>query len=578
MLDRNAIALALAEIATLLEVQGENRFRARAFRGAARALEQSDAELDALLRERRLEQVTGIGPATASVIRELATTGRSSYLQELRAETPPGLIALLNIPHLGATRIRALHQKLGITSLDELEGAAAAGRIAGLPGFGARTEKRILDAVSAARGWAGRRRLADAREPGARLLAYVAAMPGIERAELAGELRRACETLDGIDIVACGQDAARSASLERFLTLPGLTTLTHTDRDAAGHVADGFRLRLHCVPATEFATTLLFATGSHGHCQLLQAAAAAQGMALSAQGLFRAGHPVETGDEEIVYHTLGLAWVPPELREDVNAVLRAREAGVPALVQYEDLHGCFHCHTTYSDGTATVAQMAEAAYARGWRWLGIADHSEYAGYAGGLSPEEVLAQHEEIDAWNRDHGHDLRVFKGIEADILPDGRVDWEDQPELLARFDYVIGSVHSAFQLPRAEQTRRYLRAIANPYLTFLGHLTGRLLLSRQGCDVDVNAVLQAAAARGIGIEINADPHRMELDWRHWPAAKALGIATIINPDAHSPAQFDYLHNGIAIARKAGLTPGDVVNCGALHDVRAFLLGARRA
>ncbi|MGH7504200.1 MAG: PHP domain-containing protein, partial [Longimicrobiales bacterium] len=274
-----------------------------------------------------------------------------------------------------------------------------------------------------------------------------------------------------------------------------------------------------------------------------------------------------------IYDALSLDFVPPELREDGRAeILAAAERRLPRLVAFADLRGCFHCHTTASDGRATLEELAAGAIARGWRYLGIADHSQAAGYAGGLSPDDIARQHDTIDAWNVQRGDELWLFKGIEADILVDGSLDYADAgAAILGRFDYVIGSVHSSFSLPRAQMTRRIVKAIENPYLTFLGHATGRLLLMREGYAVDVDAIIDTAAERGAGIEINSDPHRMELDWRHWPRARERGVKTALNPDAHSVRDLDYLLLGVTVARKGWLEPSDVVNTWELDDVKAY-------
>jgi DNA polymerase (family 10) len=341
---------------------------------------------------------------------------------------------------------------------------------------------------------------------------------------------------------------------------------------------DGFRVALWIAEPAGYATTLLFATGSAEHLAQLTRLAGDAGLRLEPGGLFDGSRRVETADEAAVYGALGLRWVPPELRESADTMAAAKAGALPRLVGYEDLQGCFHCHTRWSDGRATVEEMAESALARGWRYLGIADHSQYAAYAGGLSPEEILEQHAQIDAWNARQGSRLWLFKGIEADILPDGRLDYEDRPDLLERFDYVIASVHSSFGLPREEQTRRIVRALQNPHVTFLGHATGRQLLARRGYDVDLDVVFRVAAERGLSIEINSDPWRMELDWRHWPRAKALGIRAAINPDAHSISDLEYVRYGIVIARKGWLEAGDVVNCWPLQRVLTFLEKPRRA
>jgi DNA polymerase (family 10) len=350
------------------------------------------------------------------------------------------------------------------------------------------------------------------------------------------------------------------------------------NHQARAQVSDGVELHLTVVPDDEFATALLFNTGGEQHLAALHDRFAERGTELTERGVFRAGERVPTANEPDVYQVAELPYIEPELRETGVEIQIADSGLLPNLVSYDDLRGCFHCHTTYSDGKATIAEMAEAAFQRGWRYLGIADHSQFAGYAGGLSPQRIREQHAEIDEWNDQQGKRVWLFKGIEADILADGEVDYSDQPELLASFDYVVGSVHSSFGLPRAEQTQRLLRAIENPCLTFLGHLTGRLLLLRKGYELELDTVLAAAAERGVGVEINSDPRRMELDWRYWPGAKRLGIRTAINPDAHSPAQLDFVHNGVVIARKGWLEKKDVVNTWPLAEVKRYLKQARKA
>jgi DNA polymerase (family X) len=294
---------------------------------------------------------------------------------------------------------------------------------------------------------------------------------------------------------------------------------------------------------------------------------------LDGEGLWRDGAPVVAESEEDLYQALGLEWVPPELREGWGEVEAAEQGELPTLVEYEDLRGTFHCHTTYSDGTATIAELGEAARARGWRYLGIADHSVSAGYAGGLTVDDVRRQHLEIDQWNREHGAEVRLLKGIEADILRDGRLDYDDQ--VLATFDYVIGSVHSGFRMGRAEMTRRITTAVRNPRLTILGHPTGRLLLTREPYAVDLDVVIDAAAGAGRAIEINGDPHRMDMDWRHWPVARKRGVHCAINPDAHSVAGLGAVAFGLAVARKGWLEPKDILNAWELEQLESFLGGA---
>jgi len=576
-MDKHAIAAVLAEIGTLLELQGENPFRARAFYGAARVIEGLSGDVAELVRTGELAKIKGIGPATAEVARELVETGVSTMHRELREATPAGLFEVLEVPGLGARRIHTLHRELGIASLDDLERAAVEGRIAGLAGFGVKTQEKILEGVAFLRSVAGRRRWPDAHAVAVSVVELLGRVPGARRVEVVGGLRRLLETVDRVEILVETEHA--SPVLAALESLPGVAEVRRAgDVAATARLAEGAMLAVSCAAPGSFAAALLHATGSEEHWAALVERAASLGMQLTPGGLLRDGAPVAAEDEAALYAALELTFVPPELREGRGELEAAAAGALPRLVAYEDLRGCFHCHTTYSDGRATLREMAEAALARGWRYLGIADHSRAAAYAGGLSPDDVRRQHEEIDAWNEERGHELWIFKGIEADILPDGRLDYADgDEEVLASMDYVVGSVHSSFGLSQAEQTERVLRALENPYLTFLGHPTGRLLLSRRGYAIDLDAVIDAAAERGVAIEINANPYRLDMDWRYWREARAKGVRTAINPDAHSVDGLDDVRYGVAVARKGWLGVEDVVNAWGLEEVKAFFGRKRR-
>ena len=575
-MDRFAIALVLEEIGSLLELAGENRFKARAFTAAARALEKTDADVAELARGQRLQEIPGIGPATARVIADLVATGQSRYYAELRQRTPSGLRELLNVPGLGAQKIQQLHAALGIENTRDLEAAVASGRVAAVRGFGAKTQERIGRGLAFARSSVGRRRLAQVLGSAARVHGHIAALAEVLRAEVAGEVRRRLEVVSALEIVTAAEPALCDVVLDAFRALPG-TRRSDLERgaEACVQLADGLLLRLWCVPRDAFATRLLFATGSDTHLELLAERALACGLRLAPDGLFRGDVRVATAEERDVYDALDLQFVPPELREDGTEVGMAADHALEPLLELTDLQGCFHCHTTASDGTASVAEMAEAALARGWRYLGIADHSPAAYYAGGLSHEAIARQLEEIDAWNRRRGQELWLFKGIEADILPDGAVDLS-ATGLLARFDYVVASVHSQFRMSREQMTARVLRALDDPHVTMLGHATGRLLLHRDGYALDLDAVIERAVERGVLIEINADPHRLDLDWRNWPKARASGVRTAINPDAHSTRGLDAVEYGVYMARKGGLTSGDVLNAWPLERVRDHFAARR--
>jgi DNA polymerase (family 10) len=566
-------AAALGEIAMLLEVVGGNPFRAKAYQAASRTLETSGADLDALAAAGELRSISGVGEGIAAVLAELVQTGTSRMLEELRAKTPVGLYDVMRIKGVGARRGRTLYADLGIDSLEKLEEAAAAGRLATLPGFGAKTEQKILEGVAFVRSMRGRRRYFQAVEAAAALLELVEGLPGVVRASSAGEIRRRLEVVDSIDLVAAARRPA--AVLAAFRALQGIESIDPDDADGCAEVEllDGLVATLVCVTPAAYATALLHATGSAEHWTQLAARAETLKLRLEPAGLYQGKKRLALPDEDAVYRALGLAWIPPELREGWGEVEAAAEGKLPKLVEVDDLRGTFHCHTSYSDGRATVAEMGEAARERGWRYLGIADHSQSAGYAGGLPVTAVRRQHREIDAWNAEHGGKgkkrFRLFKGVESDILADGSLDYPD--DVLRAFDYVVGSVHSNFALPEKEQTARLIRAVSNPHITILGHATGRLLLRRTGYAVDVRAVIDAAAEHGTCVEINADPHRLDVDWKNARYAAEKGVLVPINPDAHSTGALGNVMYGVNVARKGWLMAPQVLNTWDLDELEEF-------
>lgn len=580
------VARILAEIGTLMELNGRDAFRARAFRAAARGLEGTDADLEALAREDRLTELPGIGKGIAGVVREIVETGRSTPHEELAAATPIGLFELLRVPGLGTKRIHTLYTELGVDSLDALDAAVRAGSVAALPGMGAKTEAKIREGLGFARATRGRRRYPEALEIGIRLLEWLRSHPLVAEAALAGPLRRRMEVVERIDLVAAaeaGEAHESSAAIAaEFFALNGF--LTEPDIDAEGGaeavLGDGLPVRLRVVPSERYVAAVAWDTGSDAHVAALADRAAERALDLGPAGLLRRGDPVSIPDESALYTELDLPYLPPELREGLGEVEEAVVGEPPRLVEIDDLTGTFHCHTTYSDGKATLTEMAAAAEALGWSYLGIADHSRAAAYARGLPVERLREQRLEIEAWNqaraeRGNGR-FRLFHGIESDILPDGRLDYPD--DVLAELDYVVGSVHSSFGMSEDEMTARVVRAVRHPSLTVLGHPTGRLLLTREGYALDVEAVLEAAAEAGVVIEINANPHRLDLDWRYVRRAAAMGITIAINPDAHSVAALEHVAFGVNMARKAGLGPGQVLNCWSLEEVEEYFAGRKQA
>ena len=566
-MDPRTAAHVLNQIGELLELHGENRYKSRAYQAAARAvLSLETDDIRPLLRSGELQALKGLGPATMSVLAELCEVGESSYLDRLLENTPEGLLEMMRVPGLGTSKIHQIHQGLGIETVQDLEEAARDGRLAGLPRFGPKTAEKILKAIGYLRETRAYVIYPQALAEAQRFLSAVERHPDVTRAAIAGSVRRRREVIRDIDIVAeCpGSPAAVAAS---FARVPGV-------RDAIGvgsasvslRFVDGARLDLHCVPPTHYALALCRATGSDAHIRELRAHAESRRLSLGDDELHdSSGTMIPTPDEPALYAALGLSYVEPELREGRGEVGAAAQGTLPSLVTTHDIRGVLHCHSQYSDGKATIAEMAAAAKARGWSYLGISDHSESAFYAGGMSRDSIAAQHDEIDRVNETLDG-IRVLKGIEADILADGRIDYE--PSLLERFDYVIASVHSRFGMDQKAMTDRVLRALDEPYIAILGHPTGRLLLTREPYPIDMEAVLASAAEQGVAVELNADPHRLDLDWQLCRRAKELGVAIEIGPDAHSTSALDNIEIGVGIARKGWLEAGDVLNTRSADEV----------
>jgi DNA polymerase (family 10) len=569
-MDPRTAAHVLRHIAAHLELAGESTFKVRAYEQAAAALVALDTDdLSPLYRSGELAKTQGIGPATLSVVRDLIETGESRYLEQLRATTPSGLLDLLRVPGLGTAKIHQLHDALGIDSIESLEDAARDGRLAKLPRYGPKTAAKILRGIEFVRARGTQRLYPAAAAEGARLLAMVRAHPAVLEAQLAGSLRRRAETVRDVDLVAaCRERPAEVAA--SFANAPGVRHARGVGRASVTiNYVDGTCLDLFCVEPIDFAVALWRATGSVEHVQQVAALLGERGFALEDDHLVDERDAlVPVTDEATLYAHAGLAFVPPELREGRGEIEIAARGIIPALVEPSDLRGVLHCHSTWSDGKATIAEMADAAGERGWSYIGITDHSQSAFYANGLSRDRMLAQHDEIDTLNATRTG-VRILKGVECDILADGSLDYDDA--LLDRFDYVVASVHSRFSMDRATMTARVLRALDDPRLTILGHPTGRLLLAREPYPIDIDAVIDKAGEVGAAIELNADPHRLDLDWRHIPRARERGVPIEIGPDAHSARGLDHVNTGVGIARKGGLAASDVLNTRSADDVLAF-------
>jgi DNA polymerase (family X) len=546
----DVIAL-LHEFGQRVALRGGNPYRAKAYARAAESLGTLTVPLAEIIRDGHLRDIPGVGEAIADIITCLHETGTHPGLEAMRRDIPSGVLEMLAIPGVRPEKVMKLYRELGITSLAALEEAARTDRIKGVKGLGAALQAKILQGIAISRNGEGRRHLHRAalllESAEARLRQ---AHPGLGRITPAGDFRRGCELVFDLSLVV----EAKAAS--------GAT------------IRSGTHLDIHVTDPAHYGVTLLRATGSAAHLERLGALAARKGFTLDATGLHR-GRKAVARSEHDIYAALGLPFIEPELREGSDEIALAMKHALPKLVTDEDVRGILHAHTDLSDGVDTLAVMAEATRARGYQYFGVADHSKSAHYAGGLSVDEIKAQHAEIDALNKRYGKDFRILKGIESDILADGSLDYAD--DVLERFDFVVASVHSRFKLDRKAQTERILRALANPHTTILGHMTGRQLLRRPGYELDIETILAACAEHGVAVEINANPWRLDLDWRWHRQALKSGCIMSINPDAHSTDEIDLTHWGVEQARKGGVPADRVLNGLSLEQITQFLSRRKR-
>ncbi len=567
-MDKKAVADVLEQIAAFLELKGENPFRIRAFRTAARAIGNFPGDLREGLEDGSLAAAKGVGPATLQIAAELINTGKAGFLEELREQIPPGLVEMLAISGLGVAKIRQIHDVLGIDSLPELEAAAMDGRLAKLPRFGQKTSENILKSIAFLRQANTFRLSHHAAEEAEGLRAALVRLPGVSAAFVAGDVRRRSEVVRDLIIVLVA-DVSPAELFKRLSQFPGVHEFAGQDeRRLTLRFAGGASAQIVVTNPVNVGAVLIQATGSETHVAELAARAKARGYSLTGAALWHGSEFVVTPDEETLYRALGLPFIPPELREGRGEIDAAEHGGVPRLVEQRDLRGFLHCHTSYSDGSNSIEQLALACRDAGYQYVGITDHSQAAAYAGGLQAEDLMRQVDEIDQVNaRLEG--IRVLKGVEADILADGRVDFEEPA--LARLDFVIASVHSRFNMSAPEMTARILTAMDNPYLTIIGHPTGRLLLSRDPYGLDLDAVIEKAAANSIALEINADPHRLDLDWRVLRQVRQAGAMVSIGADAHSIPGIGYVEFGVNMARKGWLGPDDILNASSADEFLAF-------
>jgi len=578
-MDKSAVTDILEEIAVLLELKGENPFKARAYTNAARALDNFEGDLAQLVAENRLGELPGIGEALQQKITELVTTGHLKYYEDLRASVPEGLLAMMDIPALGPKKIKVLHEKLGIVNVAELEAACQAHRVRELPGFGAKTEEKLLAGIAQARDYSAQFLYAEAWAQAEEIREALRDHEDVLQLSVAGSLRRGREVVKDLDFVASSRRPEEV--MDYFVSLPWVKQVTnHGTTKSSVLLKNGMSADLRVVSDKEFPYALHHFTGSKEHNVALRQRAIAQGKKMSEWGLFEIiagkktsadeeGKLIPCHTEQELFAALGLQYIPPELRENMGEIEAAEKREIPRLVEWTQLRGTFHCHTNWSDGKNTLAEMADEAHELGLDYLGIADHSKSSFQANGLN-EERLAQQIELIAQYNAKMPGFHVFAGSEVDILKDGRLDFSD--DILAQLDYVVASVHNSMNQDESDMTARVIRAMENEYVTMLGHATGRLLLQREPYKINLEKVIDCAARTGTWIELNCSNMRMELDWRWWHRARDKGVKCVINPDAHRISQLAMLRHGVTMARKGWLRREDVMNTMTLPAIQKAL------
>lgn len=565
------IAARLEEMATLLRLSGANEFKAIAFDKAARAVESMDAPVLQRVETGTLTLVPGIGASIAADIREYVETGRITALDDLKTSIPKGLIRWLDISGLGPKKIRKIHEALGITEMADLKAACEDGRVASLNGLGAKSAERIRKSIDWMERFADRCHIDEATAVAGSIRDAMQDLPGVRRIEVAGSLRRRLETIGDIDVLVSADSASVESLFDGIVALPAVVeVLARGPSKCSIRTDTGRQVDIRMVDDAVFAATWMYFTGSKAHNVALRQRARERGLTLNEYGVFPLtpegeadlARPLPFNTEEDVYRLLGESWIPPEMREDRGEFEWIRAHSAEELVRETDIRGVLHAHSTWSDGETSIETMAMACMEAGYAYLGITDHSRSAAYANGLDTERVFAQWREIDHLNdrfaRDGGG-FRIFKGIESDILTDGRLDYPD--EVLAGFDFVIGSVHSVLDMAPDAMLERFKRAVDNRYLTIIGHPTGRLLLRREGNAFDLEALIRHTADAGAAIEINANPWRLDMDWRHGRLARACGLMSAVCPDAHHPDGIADITYGVGIARKAGFAAPQILN-----------------
>lgn len=551
------VARILNRIGLLLEIKGESFFKSRAYYEAARTLEMLDENIETLVWEKRLGSIRGFGQALVTKITELVTTGKLGYYESLLETVPPGLLEMMHIPGLGAKKVRAIYEELGIKTIDELKDACINNRIASIKSFGMKTQDSILHGIKNLTTTSSQFLYVRAEEMADIILETLQQGNLAEDLIIAGSLRRKKEIVKDIDILASSNDS--TGLIERF-TEDRLVSRVVSKGVAMAAVVliNGMNADLRVVNRDEMPFALHHFTGSMEHNTAMRQFARQKGVKMNEYGLFDGEKSIKCRGEEDIFKYFAMQYIPPELRENNGEIEAALKGEIPALVTGEDIRGILHVHTNYSDGADTIADLADFCVRRGYGYIGISDHSRSDHYAGGLSVDDIKRQHDEIDRLNEKY-RPFKILKGIEVDILPDGSLDYDE--DVLNLFDFIIASVHSAFRMDGSKMTRRVVTALKSRHVNILGHPTGRLLLSREPYSLDMDEVFKAAAEYKVKLEINANPHRLDLDWRFCRQARDQGCMFAICPDAHSTNEIDEIRFGVNIARKGWLTKTDIVN-----------------
>jgi len=579
-MDKKDISEVLDRIGTMLEIKGENPFKIRAYFSGARTLQTMEEDLGEVIESGKLGEVPGIGKALTEKIETLFTTGELAFYDKLVASVPAGLMDLLDIPGLGGKKIKVLHDKLAIDSIDSLRLACEAGKVAELKGFWKKTEEKILSGIENREAYAARHLWWDARSVVEKILPGLEALPEVERVEAAGSFRRGMETVGDLDFLVASSNPA--PIMDWFTSMDSIAEVTaHGDTKSSVRLEGGMQADLRVVPTAQFYFALHHFTGSKDHNVRMRQKALSMGLSLSEWGLrpeeqkdsSRKAGPVEAHSEADIFEALGLQYVPPSLREGMGEVEAADRNELPELLEFADLKGCFHNHTTASDGRNTLEEMAEEADRRGWEYLGISDHSKASFQANGLDEERLSKQVQAINNINESGNFRVHLFSGSEVDILSGGKLDFEDS--VLDALDYVVASVHNGLTQDEETMTARIIKAIEHPKVTMIGHVSGRLLLRREASKINFTKILDAAISNGKILELNANPMRLDMDWRHWRRAAEKGLLCCINPDAHALHHFDFQHAGVLSAPKCWLTAKYIFNTRTLREVQEYLIGS---